>query len=169
MAAAEIWKTFLNVAATPKVIMCCILTASRWCSVFRRVVSKVNTQQCRSTFQNAGRSTQGPPDAASPRCAHWSLVRQRNLARSSPASSVCGEKELVSCEGTLESTRKLEEPPFLLHHLADSLCRLDADSHRRRDISLTFPDGGWLDGVDWNHEACKWEPYFPFGLQFIFY
>lgn len=48
----------------------------------------------------------------------------------------------------------LVEPPLLLHHLADSLRRLDADSRRRRNVSLTFPPAGWMDRVDWNHAAC---------------
>lgn len=87
---------FLNVSPTHKVISCCSLTASRWRSVFNRAVPKVNTQLRRSTFQHAGRSTQGPPDTPSPRCAHWSLVRQRNLARSSPASLVCGARRTSS-------------------------------------------------------------------------
>lgn len=71
-----------------------------------------------------------------------SCVRGISLDRVSPASAACGaRKGLVSCDGTrmLQFTCKLEEPPFLLHHLADSLGRLDADWHRRRDVSLTFP------------------------------
>lgn len=149
------WKTqsffvflyVLNVSATPKVIACCSPAASRCSAVFSLAVSKVNTQPCTSTLQHAGRSTQGPADTPSPRCAHWSLVRQRNLARSSPASSVYGARRASShARGGSSPHARLAEPPLLLHHLADSLRRLDADSRGRRNVSLTFPPAGWMDG-----------------------
>lgn len=158
----------LNVAPTPKVMACCRLTATRWRGVFICAMPKVNTQLCRSTFQHARRSTQAHAEPSL--CSLKPHASEESRSIVSRLLCLWHEEGIVSCEGTLESTHKLEEPPFLLHHLADSLCRLDADSKRRRDVSLTFPGRGWLDGVDWSHVACNREPYFPFwvGGNFLF-